>query len=213
MYSNSLGIMPFQVRGPPASGKSTLANLLYRHIQQMEPDAPIVWLESWSMVQVHAASSGWMDYISNVIGWKYHKAPRNSVIILDDAQQSYWDLSLWNELFKPISGSFEKSFRVIVFAGYGDPCRAGPTETSMVIPQKHRITLRTSHHNDGLPEVGLLFTLEELHEFVDQRFKSHSFDPAFLTMLHSRTAGHIGATEDILRVIQAHDVCFHPRDF
>ena len=41
-----------QVRGMPASGKSTLTKLLSWHIRDQEPDVHVVWIGGWKLDDV-----------------------------------------------------------------------------------------------------------------------------------------------------------------
>ena len=53
-----------QVHGTPASGKSTLAKLLSRHIWDQEPDVHVIWIGGWKLDDV--AKYGFMGTISQL---------------------------------------------------------------------------------------------------------------------------------------------------
>ena len=52
-----------QVRGTSASGKSTLAMLLGRHIRVQEPDVRVIWIGGWNIDDV-AQCGGWSSYLA-----------------------------------------------------------------------------------------------------------------------------------------------------
>ena len=87
-----------QVRGTPASGKSTLAKLLGQHIHVQEPDVHVIWVDLWDFGDV-AQCGGWSSYLKKRMHW----IPANdTVFIFDEAQVSYKAADLWNGLFKGI---------------------------------------------------------------------------------------------------------------
>jgi len=49
--------MPCQVRGTPASGKTSLAELVSHYIRQQEPATNLIWIQGWSYKPVDEA--GW----------------------------------------------------------------------------------------------------------------------------------------------------------
>ena len=79
-----------QVRGTPASGKSTLAKLLGRHIKGSEPTADVIWISGWTSADVKACG-GWENYLKREKHWVEGK---NTVFIFDEAQTSYMDGAL-----------------------------------------------------------------------------------------------------------------------
>jgi len=74
-----------QVRGTPASGKSTLAQLLSQHICVQEPDVHVIWVGMWDFDDV-AQCGGWYSYLKERKGWIPAK---DTVFIFDEAQVSY----------------------------------------------------------------------------------------------------------------------------
>lgn len=71
--------------------------------------------------------------------------------------------------------------------------------------QAQVVGLHAIDQGDGIT-VGLLLTQEEFDDFVEKRFGRNRFSPEFLESIYELTTGHVGACEDVLEVIQAHDV-------
>jgi hypothetical protein len=194
-----------QVRGTPASGKTTLALLLAHHIHQQEPAAHIIYIPAWPLQHVRAVG-GWQHYLAREYGWEPEE---KTFLIFDDAQTTYEDYNLWNELFKNISTD-DNQF-VIAFASYGIPTshliiHIGAT---VVVTDWQRVTLRQTDL-DGLGSVGLLLSQTEFDDFVRTRFAPtlYHFDTSFLKFIFEATGGHVGAIHDFLKVVADHDVRF-----
>jgi hypothetical protein len=201
-----------QVRGTPASGKTTLAGLLCDYIRQWEPTTNIIWIEGWPRNEINA-KGGWQNYFEQEKGWvKGNK----TVFVFDEGQLSYGDLNLWNSFSKSIAENPDPypdpnsdSERVIIFASYGSPSSRFAIEgTPMVLNDVQRVTLRAIQHDDNQPAVGLYFTQAEFDDLVSKRYPSsrYSFHASFFDGLFRLTQGHIGATKDFIAVIAAHSV-------
>src|ERR1700722_18408205 len=100
-----------QVRGTPASGKTTLAKLLHGYIRELEPNSIVIRLPSWRTQKTLTIKGGWRQWLAEV--WD---AQDGSVLIVDEAQPSYWDNSFWG-MIKEIDK--DSKFRIITFAPYG----------------------------------------------------------------------------------------------
>ena len=143
---------------------------------------------------------GWKD-------WLKLKLESDIVLIVDEAQSSYWDTSFWLEL-KDINP--DSACHVITLASYGS---AGhniydPMTPFHISPQQN-IGLVAADHGDQIA-VGLLLTKAEFDEVVPKLFQNHQFDVSFLDSVFDITGGHVGACEDFLRVVCAHAVSRSP---
>lgn len=183
-----------QVRGTPASGKTTVAKLLHAHIHDNEPDIVIARLAAWKPND--QLPDGWRRWLAD--SWN---AQEGSFLIVDEAQSSYWDYSFWTDI-KAISP--HNPFHLITFASYGSSGGNDSVMTPHTPHQEQVVGLHAIDQEDGRT-VGLLLTRAEFHDFIEKRFAGHSFSPEFLESIHELTAGHVGACEDVLQVIQAHD--------
>jgi hypothetical protein len=185
-----------QVRGPPASGKTTLTKLLHHYILEQEPDARVTCVPSWSSETVLDQKGGWRKWLAEA--WD---AKDRSVLIVDEAQTSFWDISFWAYI-KAISKNWPH--RVITFASYG----SDPSVTTLHSPYLDQVVgLHAIDHGDRI-KAGLLLTEVEFREFVRKRFTNHCFDDQFLDGIYDLTDGHVGACEDVLDAIQGHDVSY-----
>jgi energy-coupling factor transporter ATP-binding protein EcfA2 len=193
-----------QVRGTPASGKSTLAKLLGRHIHVQEPDVRVIWIGGWKLDDV-AKCGGWYSYLKKRKGWI---PGEDTVFIFDEAQVTYKDGELWNELFKGIHDYPDR--RAIAFASYGSPSSFIDIEgTPIFVAPTARVSLLPTAHNDNLPAAGLLFTRAEFDELVSKQYpySEYHFHPSFLDMVFGITEGHVGAMYSFLHIILGSDVC------
>ena len=136
-FSNSLKLMYFipSVRGTPGSGKSVLAGLLRRYVKEIEPYTDVLFFEIWP---------------ENL---PVQTTP-NTVLILDEAQTTYWDKRFWNNFKNPGL----QDMRVVAFASHGSSGYTGPDNpTPMWIGIQQRVGLARLDCGDGIV-VGLLFT-------------------------------------------------------
>jgi len=192
-----------QVRGTPASGKTSLAQLVSRYIRQQEPPTNVIWIQGWSCDKVEA-KGGWGQYFETEKGWD--KAAE-TVFVFDEAQTSYDDANLWNNFFKSIHNY--DNCRAIVFASYGSAsARISIVGTPIYITDVQRVTLRALQHQDGLPPVGLFFTRMEFTDLVSKLYPStkYRFDASFFNALFDLTEGHAGAIHGFMTIILCHEV-------
>jgi hypothetical protein len=194
-----------QVRGTPASGKTTLAKLLIQHIHVQEPSVNVIWIPSWKLDEVEGCG-GWYLYLKNKKAWV---PGEKTVFVFDDAQVTYRDGELWNELFKNIHEHRDR--RAIAFASYGSPISSMVIQgTPIVIAPAARVSLYPTNHEDDLPPAGLLYTLAEFNELVSKHYpdSEYHFDRPFLDMVFQITRGHAGAIYSFLKIIGGSDVMY-----
>lgn len=193
-----------QVRGTPASGKTTLALLLAQHIHQQEPAVHTIYIPIWPLQDVEAIG-GWQFYLRQKYGWVPGK---KTVFIFDEAQTTYEDYSLWDEFIKNIQ-AYNDRF-AIALASYGSPSsRIRIAGLPVVVGDWQRVTLHQINL-DGLGSVGLFFSQTEFEDLVYKKFAlaRHYFDPSFLKVVFEVTGGHVGAINGFLGAIVDHDVRF-----
>ena len=173
----------FSVRGPPGSGKSVLAGLLRRYINKKEPDMEVVSVDAWPEnlpVQITP----------------------NTILILDEAQTTYWDKNFWNKFKNPgLQG-----MRVVAFASHDSSGYIGADNVTPIwIGKEQRVGLAHLDCGDGIL-VGLLFTREEFNALVRLKFHDNRFSDSFLDCVFVMTNGHVGACEDLMKCVAAHKV-------
>jgi hypothetical protein len=190
-----------QVRGAPASGKTSLAKLLHEYILRNEREPWVTRVLAWNPEE-KMPRGGWVEWLSP--RWSFQSG---SVLIVDEAQSAYWDKTFWLELkaIKP-----ESPFRVITFASYGSAGRnISDLLTPIHISPRQNISLVAHDYGDQIA-VGLLLTKPEFDHFVNKLFVDHYFDVLFLDSVFDITRGHVGACEDFLRIVCAHEVTRYP---
>ena len=187
------------MRGTPASGKTTLANLLQHYIAKQEPDALVVLVPSWRTQDQLDQMGGWRKWLAD--RWN---AEDGSVLIVDEAQTSFRDISFWTHI-KGINENWR--YRVITFSTYGSTGSEDSTPTNHSPYLNQVVGLHKIDHGDHMG-AGLLLTEAEFNEFVKKRFIGHCFDEQFLLGIYELTGGHVGTCEDVLDVIQTHNVSF-----
>lgn len=190
-----------QVRGTPASGKTTLSHLLGHHILKQDSNVNVIFLDLWPYDDVKK-EGGYRPYLRSK-GWEENV---ETVFIFDNGETTYVDQSLWFGFFKSIQGY--RGLHAIVFTSRGSPSTSliGPTPFNVTEPQM--VTLRAIQHQDDLPAVGLFFSQDEFDDFISKTYPLQEcrFDSSFLDYVFNVTSGHAGAIHDLLSVIAAHDV-------
>jgi hypothetical protein len=187
-----------KVRGTPASGKSSLALLLRKHIALNHPEKEVRFLASYRDEPDQKPIISWQEWLEGE-DWK---SPPNGVLILDEAQLSYWDRAFWLTFIKSINAS--TPYMVILFASYGSASRNLLNEsTPLFVEEGQHVGLARGPTEAS---VGLLLTREEMEGVVRKSFPNHHFDVSLLDYVYSLTSGHVGACYDALRVVQKDQV-------
>lgn len=158
-----------------------LAGLLRRYINETEPDTEVVSVDAWPEnlpVQITP----------------------NTILILDEAQTTYWDKIFWNKFKNPgLQG-----MRVVAFASHGSSGYTGADNLSpMWIGKEQHVGLARLDCGDGIL-VGLLFTREEFNALVRLKFHDNRFSDSFLDCVFDMTNGHVGACEELMKCVTAH---------
>ena len=184
-FSDSLKLIYFflSVRGTPGSGKSVLAGLLRRYINEKEPHTEVVVVNAWP---------------ENL---PVQTTP-NTILILDEAQTTYSDKDFWTRFKNPGL----QDMRVVAFASHGSSGYTwADNVTPMWIGMELCVGLARLDCGDGIL-VGLLFTREEFNALVQLRFPDSGFSDSFLDCVFDITNGHVGACEDLMKSVTAHKV-------
>ncbi|BAE55192.1 unnamed protein product [Aspergillus oryzae RIB40] len=109
-----------RVIGPPASGKTTLMKLMVNKLLEMNgPTKSIHVLTGWDKQEVCGAP-GWARYLGQKTGVHGEEWLSNpAYLLLDEAQQTYWDSGLWASFFKSAGPGW--SVFIVLFMSYGSP--------------------------------------------------------------------------------------------
>jgi hypothetical protein len=108
-----------QATGTPGSGKTTLAYLLSDYIKEKEPETRVIFITAWATDR--QGQRACFHELVQYEGWNI--ADPQSVLIIDEAQDTYTDKKLWVGVFKTLAHEMfvRMKARVILFASYGSP--------------------------------------------------------------------------------------------
>ncbi|KAL1965472.1 hypothetical protein VTN77DRAFT_5728 [Rasamsonia byssochlamydoides] len=91
------------IRATPASGKSTLSRLLERHVQQKEPELPVLWC-SWPTKFPEDVGRAYEKLLNYAFSIPHDKSVNwlelQALLIIDEAQESYSCSTFWNDFLK-----------------------------------------------------------------------------------------------------------------
>ncbi|OJJ94765.1 hypothetical protein ASPACDRAFT_64920 [Aspergillus aculeatus ATCC 16872] len=204
-----------RINGTPASGKTTTMKLLANELLERYPDTPLYVLSGWPERQVRAAG-GWIRYFKehlNVRGDELEAYP--CFILLDEAQESYWDTDLWAQLFKSIEKTVSVHF--VLFTCYGAGMTHGgggqtlPTPTPINFQLHQQVSLRPEegiYNHPGRKQVGLLLSENEAYNVLDQYVPSNISNGAdILTKelkcgLYLASGGHAGLLVSLVDALE-----------
>ena len=134
---------------------------------------------------------------------------RRHCFIFDDAQGSYKDVELRNDLFKCIHDY--PDCRAIAIASYGSPSSFIDIQgTRFFVASRARVNLLPTADGDNLPAAGLFFIPAEFDELVSKHSpdSEYHFHPSFLNTVFEITEGHVGAIYSFLNIILGSDVLY-----
>jgi len=213
------------VRGTPASGKTRLSELLRDHYRKvgrrvslikkwenldpMDPWESLVKLvEKWNEEAQDAPTTSCTTtspQSEHDLSWVLTS---NTVIIVDEAQMSYNDDTLWNTILKERqTPTYVYKFQLCLFCSYGSPA-AGPDQTFFTpvkLSNQQCISL-TPQSQQNSPPIGLFYDKEEFKDVVSrlltfQYEERFNFDEGALEYIFALSSGHPGAVTSIVDVI------------
>ncbi|BCR92831.1 ATP-binding protein [Aspergillus chevalieri] len=212
------------VRGTPASGKTRLSELLRDYYRKEGRKAFLIkkWEEldsedPWgSLIELVKKKNKELEGVSTTsftvtssqsehdLSWVLTS---NTVIIVDEAQATYSDDTLWNTIFKERLTPNVYKFRLCLFCSYGSPA-AGPDPTFFTpvkFSDEQRISLTPQNQQDS-PPIGLFYDKEEFRDVISRLLTFHyeetfNFDEGALEYIFAVTNGHPGAVTSIVDVI------------
>ncbi|PLN79533.1 hypothetical protein BDW42DRAFT_172707 [Aspergillus taichungensis] len=201
------------IRGTPASGKTTLSQLLrdslikqgkrvfllpfWTPLENFNSARPEAWTALHNMLTQKFSDPSISDYLGE-----------ESVLIVDEAQMSYGDMFFWNGIIKERSdGLIKHKIRICLFCSFGSPS----TGVDDVIYTPHRIfpeqrVTITPQPDPDSPQIGLFYTETEFSDVIS-RLAQHRFTEIFTlddeakSYLFSLTNGHPGGLESMMAYI------------
>jgi hypothetical protein len=160
-----------------------------------------------TVIVEHAKNSGYSVHAADI-------TDTDMLVVIDEAQMSYYDSGLWLGLIKTQSGK-KHGLRICLFVCYGS-VKSGPEDyafgfgtTLAQFGNQQRVSIIKS----GLPfspPISLFYTRHEFEDAVRRTCKKKSLqlnDDA-INYVFSLSNGHPGAVDGILGMIQM--VCLKP---
>ncbi|EED23457.1 conserved hypothetical protein [Talaromyces stipitatus ATCC 10500] len=200
------------VRGTPASGKSTLSLLLRDYYRRN--GRTVFWLGIWEQnLREFGDEDPWAN-LARYIRCNYPRLDKKqnifangNVIIIDEAQTSYGDTALWNQIIKDIRGGIGYKVKLCLFCSYGSPSEGLPYNrrdhgTPVGFGRAQRISLTPSGEL-GSPPIGLFYNRDEFEIVVTKLCSSdpvekYSVDNDARDYIFNLTNGHPGAVSSIV---------------
>ncbi|RAH87698.1 hypothetical protein BO86DRAFT_300133, partial [Aspergillus japonicus CBS 114.51] len=203
------------VRGTPATGKTTLRELLHNYY--LDHHRTVYWLPSWAPMKSRGRSP-WRQFSRRLrrlypeFDETWASVPRKTVILIDEAQGSYHDAIFWNTVIKDHSfGLCPASIKICLFAHYGDPVTAVEW-TDEYCPARWNgemhvtLTPQPGRFSPCSPDIGLLYTESEFREVVthltavkfDDKF---AVDDTAMDYLYKLTSAHPGVVTAVVEVL------------
>jgi hypothetical protein len=152
-----------------------LAELIFHHIKDVELNTDIIPITGW-LKETDTGSDLWLQRRQ----WHFQSG---AVLIVDEAQGSYWDKQFWN-IMKAMGS--QTSPHVVTFVSYGS-LYSVHGESPGTLPA---LTISLRPVRTG--STALLLTKTEFDDFVPVKFPNHCFDESLLDNIFDLTAGHAG---------------------
>lgn len=195
------------IRGTPASGKTTIRKLTANALLDKFPNIPVHVVIGWDKEEV-TANKGWDVHLKIITGTRGSDWPTKPAFLLfDEAQQSYWDKSLWSSVFKDISPHSESTQRpsVIFFSSYGFPGRGNHGfgehkyfQTSPYFADQQMIGMRQEESS-----LHVLLSYEEAMDMINlkMRMVGKPISKDLMDCLYSVSEGHAGCLAALMSIL------------
>ncbi|TGZ85567.1 hypothetical protein EX30DRAFT_361387 [Ascodesmis nigricans] len=197
------------IRGTPASGKTTLAALLYSHYRRI--GTLVILLSGWpkqkpndyrSVIVERAHAQGITS-----LAWD-NVTSANIVVILDEGQTTYGNSELWLDFVKTQRGK-QWGPRICILTSYGSPS-SGPEAMELGSPlgflsPEQRVSITVSKLR-GSPDVALFFTRAEFDDVVSRMCRNHLLSPMKLATdacdyIWNLSQGHPGSVNGLVNMM------------
>ncbi|KAG8777111.1 hypothetical protein FRC15_011526 [Serendipita sp. 397] len=175
-----------QVRGTPASGKTTLLDLLHAHILETCKDADIIIHRSWPESKLKSRDDRLEVELPGYPSFK----DKDRFFLFDEGQTSYWDTELW-QCFKDTVQRKLGLIYVIIFCSHGNENVRDPNiPTPLGFDAK--VTLERVE-NGASKSYGLRLDEGEFRDVLGRQRKLHVADD-LCNFIYEFTRGHVGHT-------------------
>ncbi|KAG8986650.1 hypothetical protein FRB94_003146 [Tulasnella sp. JGI-2019a] len=186
-----------QVRGTPASGKTTLLDLLHAYILDRNPLASVYVIRSWNRNSLLGISLE--DRIAKILPEfpQRDTTKEYPYLLFDDAHDTYWDSDLWNQIIKE---NKRHRHRIVLFCAYGSPTSRPNEGTRAILPPSARVSLKPLATDEN-PPIGLLLNREEFDDLVSRFEYPICPSQGMQDLVYDWTSGHVGAAAGMLEMI------------
>ena len=206
------------VRGTPACGKTILATLLRRYTEAHHPTIHVSQM-SWAP----DPDRTWDNILKFKCNITFNKQDfgtlRNHLIIVDEVQSSFNDVTFWSEFIKMLAQSRNRNWpMVVMFGSFGSPTQGPSLDTTPVdFPPDQRVSLQPNI--EALPppcslvsqSLCLFFNRAEYEDTLRHAEKHTSLNNLPMTLakdlqdhIWNLTYGHPGAVGAILKILDHH---------
>jgi hypothetical protein len=212
------------VRGTSGSGKTVLAQLLQKHVEETTSDVQVYFI-TWIPTYFSDGGLNRNSYPDDLLNYatKQPKPLRdwhnveNTLLLIDEAKLSYNYIFLWNNFIKHICGTRYGPW-VVLFSSYGSPSDSpipgdpDSTPTPVTFGDEQRVSIRPLYRNN--PNISLYFTRPEFDDIVARICVSYAnqqpFNPSpeLIEHIWELCNGHPGGTVTILNTLIHSEVCF-----
>jgi hypothetical protein len=177
-------------------------NLLHVYIRDREPKATVISGIKWPRQGDESIAAAH----SRLRAVGAEPNPTSTTFMLfDEAQDTYWDITLWNDFFKNLLNT---QAYTVLFCCYGSPSSRPvdyPPEigTPLMLGDDQRISLWSPN-----AAAQLYLNETEYNEIVERHEEPLCLQVDLRYVILRWTAGHVGAITDLFRIIQQQVRCF-----
>ena len=193
------------IRGTPGSGKTVLRHLIHRTLAQNRLELSIHVSRGWPEGLDGFQSTRYLEEATGRTEDELFGQPSH-VIIIDDAQSSYYDDQLWGDFLKSLESG--QGAVVLLLSAYGSatgPLAPVRTGTPPFLSPEKRISLRWSKDTPDEPGVGILLTDDESRDLIERSCGMAPdsqdqlvFSPQLCSYLTRLSGGHAGALSGLV---------------
>lgn len=208
IFNRALKYRTILVRGTPACGKTVLLRLTHKYVLEQFPNYKVHTFDGWPQGMSRNESRA---FIEEGVG-RDPQLAKDSLVLIDDAQSSYYDDYLWSR-FKMLEMD---SALFVLFSSYGSPGRYPAevkTGTPPIFCPAQRINLQHESSNDDEKPVRILLDNYEAHDLLSRIILSQPIRPTLTNDLVdyviSISGGHAGALAGLIETIILDPVRIH----
>ena len=190
------------IRGTPASGKTTLLNLIHHYLFMNHPGIAVRSIEWHTLLNGKSSHEAILKFMGETSRRLRSESASKKCILIDEAQGCYNDEFLWNTIKD--NAMIPDALIIVLVTSYGSATVMPadlPTGTAPVLDPRQRLSIRPIE-----PEtVSLCLDQEETEDVIRRGMQLANWKIPFaddmVAWLHELTSGHPGALSAILRTI------------